>query len=427
MNPSMQPIIQHLFQASRLEDVSRQRLESFVAEYPSFGIGHYLLSRKLLAEAADSYLQETQRTSLYFTNPFWLQWLLDNPEEKAAPDIVRAISLVRPVEDAQEVEPVKDTMDLAVEEAFIPGHEPQLAIETAPVTEPPAGTGNQEPATSVAIAESALDDTDHPDQPPTMVAMAEQLSAEPEPTAAELLLQSIEEAKGLRESLQKINEDFGTDRPLPAETVHPVQTLAALHPAEEPIKDEEAPFVLEEESAAEGPIVSVATEVPPVEEVAPHVVHPEPPVVAEEPTPVLAQSVPAPEPESAKPTEQAYIFEPYHTIDYFASQGIKLQLEENPSDQLGKQLKSFTEWLKTMRRLPQKEREVMPDQVAEQTIQTIAAHSVVGREVVTETMAEVLAKQGMPERARALYEKLSFLNPDKKDYFAAKIEQLNSH
>ena len=79
-----------------------------------------------------------------------------------------------------------------------------------------------------------------------------------------------------------------------------------------------------------------------------------------------------------------------------------------------------------MRRLPQKEREIIPDRAAEQTVQTIAAHSVVGREIVTETMAEVLAKQGMPERARAVYEKLSLLNPDKRAYFATKIEQLNS-
>jgi hypothetical protein len=37
----------------------------------------------------------------------------------------------------------------------------------------------------------------------------------------------------------------------------------------------------------------------------------------------------------------------------------------------------------------------------------------------------VLAKQGMREKARAVYEKLSLLNPDKSAYFAAKIEQLN--
>jgi len=122
---------------------------------------------------------------------------------------------------------------------------------------------------------------------------------------------------------------------------------------------------------------------------------------------------------------QDFLFEPYHTIDYFASQGIKLTLEENPSDTLGKQLKSFTDWLKTMRRLPQKDREVVPDRAAEQAVQTFAAHSVLGKDVVTETMAEVLAKQGMREKARAVYEKLSLLNPDKRAYFAAKIEQLN--
>ena len=50
MHQPLQPIIQHLFQVASLEDVSRQRLESFVEEYPSFGIGHYLLSYKLRTE-----------------------------------------------------------------------------------------------------------------------------------------------------------------------------------------------------------------------------------------------------------------------------------------------------------------------------------------------------------------------------------------
>jgi len=76
---SMQPIIKHLFQADSLEDVSRERLEAFVEEYPSFGIGHYLLSRKLRSDdAATHFTEETRRTNLYFTNPFWLQWLLEN-------------------------------------------------------------------------------------------------------------------------------------------------------------------------------------------------------------------------------------------------------------------------------------------------------------------------------------------------------------
>ena len=78
MQQPMQPILQHLFQAGSLEEISLQRLESFVGEYPSFGIGHYLLSRKLQVEGADQFAAETQKTSLYFTNPLWLQWQLDH-------------------------------------------------------------------------------------------------------------------------------------------------------------------------------------------------------------------------------------------------------------------------------------------------------------------------------------------------------------
>jgi hypothetical protein len=39
-------------------------------------------------------------------------------------------------------------------------------------------------------------------------------------------------------------------------------------------------------------------------------------------------------------------------------------------------------------------------------------------------MADVLVKQGQVEKAIQLYIKLSFTNPEKSSYFAAKIEQL---
>jgi hypothetical protein len=39
-------------------------------------------------------------------------------------------------------------------------------------------------------------------------------------------------------------------------------------------------------------------------------------------------------------------------------------------------------------------------------------------------MAEVLEKQGQPEKAIQIYIKLSFLYPEKSAYFAAKIQQL---
>ncbi len=116
-------------------------------------------------------------------------------------------------------------------------------------------------------------------------------------------------------------------------------------------------------------------------------------------------------------------FEPYHTIDYFASQGIKISAEVKPDDKLGRQLKSFTEWLKTMRKLPQTQLQPEIEETSQQ-VQEFAEHSLESKEVITEAMAEVLLKQDKKGEARSIYEKLSLLNPSKRAYFAAKIEQL---
>jgi hypothetical protein len=269
-------------------------------------------------------------------------------------------------------------------------------------TTEPASIAIQQPAEPAPLEFAATTEQEyHPSDPwPEMEsaeAPGETTALLPDPeapsSAAELLLESIEKAKSLRDSLLKMNEDFHSNNGVPpgaSETVPPPFNEA-------PIQDEEPPFILDEPTSAE-PVQQVETPGP---------------EYAEPPAPVIIETTP--------------LFEPLHTIDYFASQGIRLTLDENPTDPLGRQLKSFTEWLRTMRRLPQKDREIIPDRVVEQNIQNYAAHSIEGKEPVTETMAEVLAKQGMPERARIVYEKLSLLNPDKSAYFAAKIEQLNIH
>ena len=56
------------------------------------------------------------------------------------------------------------------------------------------------------------------------------------------------------------------------------------------------------------------------------------------------------QPAPADNTKEELLFEPLYTSDYFASQGIKLSEEVQPGDKLGNQLKSFTEWLKTMKK-----------------------------------------------------------------------------
>src|SRR5262249_19287471 len=111
-----------------------------------------------------------------------------------------------------------------------------------------------------------------------------------------------------------------------------------------------------------------------------------------------------------EPVETELTFEPYHTVDYFASQGIKFIPEDKPADRFGQQLKSFTEWLKTMKRLPQSGIAKTTDVTSEQNVQQLADHSFAEEEVVTETMAEVWAKQGNIDKAVETYNKLSLLN-----------------
>jgi hypothetical protein len=142
----------------------------------------------------------------------------------------------------------------------------------------------------------------------------------------------------------------------------------------------------------------------------------------EKSTPASLPSLPIIEKAGSK--DDPLVFEPYYTVDYFASQGIKTVLEEKPNDRLGRQLKSFTEWLKTIRKMPPQEIASMNDAGSEEKVVQLATHSLAEENVNTEAMAEVWIKQGQPEKAIRIYEKLSLLNPSKSSYFALLIEKL---
>jgi hypothetical protein len=122
--------------------------------------------------------------------------------------------------------------------------------------------------------------------------------------------------------------------------------------------------------------------------------------------------------------EAEVLFEPFHTVDYFASQGIRLSQEEIPKDKFGRQLKSFTEWLKTMKRISPAQPSTGMDPRSENSVQHLAEDSIHDASVITEAMAEVWIKQGNAQKAIEVYNKLSLLNPSKRAYFATKIENL---
>lgn len=163
----------------------------------------------------------------------------------------------------------------------------------------------------------------------------------------------------------------------------------------------------------------------------------EPEIMQQAETPIDETQTEITEPQKEEPQTQSsepqtpnpepatgFTFEPYHTVDYFASQGIKLSQEEIPKDKFGKQLKSFTEWLKTMKRIAPTQMTQGIDAGTENKVQHLANDSIHDSSVLTEAMAEVWIKQGNNQKALKIYEQLSLLNPSKKAYFATKIENL---
>jgi hypothetical protein len=251
MNNNIDHIVKNIFQAESLEQVSLKQLSELIETYPSFNFAHYMLSKKMQMKNVPGFEKETQKTALYFTNQFWLQWLLDQKSD-AQPEITNTFG------------------NYAADEKFSRGN--QISNETKDI----------------------------------------------------------------------------------------------------PVADKK--------------------------------------------------------PLAKKKKDDVLTFGAYYTIDYFASQGIKVSQEENPKDKFGKQLKSFTDWLKTMKKLPQQtdesESQSDYDSARNTLIENFATHSLEQKEVITETMAEVLIKQGKKDRAVELYHKLSLLNPSKNAYFAAKIDQL---
>jgi hypothetical protein len=121
--------------------------------------------------------------------------------------------------------------------------------------------------------------------------------------------------------------------------------------------------------------------------------------------------------------EEVLNFEPAHLVDYFASQGIKLSEDMLGRDKLGRQLKGFNAWLKTMKKI-HPEKLINTSFAQDVKVQNLANLSNQEKAILTEAMAEVLVKQGLSAKAIEIYQKLSLLDPAKSAYFAAKIDAI---
>ena len=369
MNESVHQLVQSLLAKNSIEECNLQDLQNIAKQFPYFAPIQLILAEKMKSQHPSLYQKQLQKTSLYFHNALWFEYMLNREEYPREESI-----MTMPVEEPEQTELLTDDQ---MEEQIINNDE-WINLEE-----------NGEEATQYSVS------GDHEQPETTKVPDESHVNPSPQDDS----LQQVESfilAEGAQSDVQL--DDYGEG---------PIDKKAAI--STEGNGHEKIEFAggttTEQDSDSSTAIVQE---------------------ISEEESQGIHQDFKMPELKQEVQSGPGTVlaFEPYHTIDYFASQGIKLSAEEKPGDRLGQQLKSFTDWLKTMKKLPQSEIAKNMDTGLEQKVQTLAEHSLETREVVTEAMAEVWEKQGNREKAIETYNKLSLLIPAKSAYFAAKIEQL---
>src|SRR5450432_3630739 len=360
MHSGLPSLIDSVFGKQDLASVSLEEIREVIAEFPSFNAAHYILSVKLKLEKDSDFEQESMRTALYFNNALWLNEILEE-RNPAFVDSDAAQSTINGYESAHETfnEP----------QAF--SHADQFESINDSIVE----------LISVeSIAEPKNDENENElkekDIPPNGKSVGE--TDETTESAFDLIIkkwtvqtESIAESGGevaevmqateIREEVAEVMQETEIREEV-AEVMQETEIweeteIETAGESEEYVSEygifEEKPIILRDHDLEafdrpldQGTFLPVEMELnedaddteigdDQIQEVITR--------FGEQYKPMA--------PFDAKKAE-AIVFAPYHMIDYFASQGIKLVLEDQPADSFGKQLKSFTDWLKVMKKLP---------------------------------------------------------------------------
>lgn len=456
MNNSLDKALYYLTGNGNINAVKVEELEKLVNNHPYFPVAHFLLSKKFKNQNNPGFLPQVQKTALYFPNPYWLHYqLLNNlpdepiihdntepslhdtftnnkPEDIEDIDVEESIAQATSIEDA----PVSSHTEHAITAVFTADEleaadklaqqtlkedandEPILASheDTAVVNE--ASASNELTEDEVEQHETAA-----PEQSPVEVEDLNSSDITSEHTTAI----NEEDATVEEETLPQINEQTFADKAQPVSHGHIETTTQAEEEGAVIARDtDEATTQFLHEVAEEAPQQSAADSnknISAIEDAR----QPEDDEHEKMFQNIKAMLDASSDEANADVDSSVVPIDPYYTIDYFAAQGIKLDLEKNPQDKLGKQVKKFTQWLKHMKKIgPEDSITTDNPSPAEVEAQQTADASNVAREVVTEAMALVLEKQGKKDKAIQLYHKLTFINPHKSAYFAGKINHLNS-
>lgn len=381
----IEPLLKTILGKDNIAACGLSELQSLTRQYPYFAPLHLLLAEKIRSLDEDLYEQQLEKASLYVHKPLWLHYLLN----KGNFEIEIATKEQAEILD----EGAKFTDTTVIQESANPVDEKEETLDAISMADKNlqqeiANTVQNEPAeeeeiiTEVDILkEEELNDEEITDNEVLKQEIANTVQNEP----AEEIEIVNDEQTNIETTVEKNDEQ-----------------QVALH-AEKKEDHFIIPHVEEDEDDEEDEETYKEDEdLPPLH-------------------------IPSLKIEPLKETGNDLLFEPYHTVDYFASQGIKEKPEGIPKDRFSHQLKSFTEWLKSMKKLTDDGIETQLDAGSEAKVQTLANHSIADTEILTETMAEVWIKQGDWQKAAEVYHKLSLQNPSKSHYFAAKIKSLNTH
>jgi hypothetical protein len=463
MQADFKNMVKEIFGYERIRDIPEEELMHLTRTYGYSPLLQFLYSRYLKENNDRHYPASVARTAIYFSNPHWLHhqlqknhldWIEDPEVEPATEVVSRAQREDEPVESFA-TEPLPEQEITATEEIKVyetSEEDDPLELENQVVDE------HLIRAEEIAAPSNNVDSVIIPEDIPEETAVKSEdiyahtlldnsSTAEEIETGVEDVTQQ-EEIHGIEENAT-VHETFGTEVKEPIEAVvdqpgDQDSDAAFIYPefdgVEEitPLLDADTGFDQDfEESAVVAeellpPTVETPVEIEVKSEQQPGIQGDEQESDADDTDgDETEKNQPAPgfRPISLPVTndnETKLSFEPLYVVDYFASQGVKLSNEEESRDLLTNKLKSFTEWLKSMKRIHPEKLSHELDEKTELTIKTVAEHSNEKGEILTETMAEIFMKQGLVEKSMEVYEKLSLLYPSKSDYFAAKISALKA-
>lgn len=408
MKFTQEKALMHLTGNADLSSTKMEVIEKLVHEYPFFSPGQYLFAAKLKKEDHPLVGSQAMRTALYFTNPHWLQFQLEalkDPGIDQAPKQELDTALLRSIrqkdlewDEMINLPKIEDTLEDA-EKSFVAPElpNPDISIPT------------------IESVRELMKGIEPLDKPGTIIpVIRENTPSEP----VDYTLPDVSAQETFDPVFSALNQPDQPAEPSNTTTVSGAAMVSEpIVPVQEPpvtaaVPNPPAPLLPEQEYSEE--------------EYGSRTQHPDQDKSDAKIASILSSQLA----EFKKPIEKdtELTIEPVqdklHTIDYFASQGIQIDLSKIPQDKLTTKLRRFTDWLKDMKNHHPNPDDLGTSPEQEKKVAETALVSNESKEILTETMAEVLAKQGQIDKAIQLYIKLSFSNPEKTAYFADKIQQL---